>query len=417
MAGAVVASREPWTVRPPLAAAEAAELRQAMIFDYCKWDPQVGDTATLCAHPLVLRASAARELVTAAEGLYAETLAVEAELLARPPLLDQLALSCAIRRVLPRSLAGTPTDAAGRIMRFDFHPTCEGWRVSEVNSDVPGGYVETCGLGRLLAGHYPDCQASGDPVAAVVAAVLAAAGAGAHIGLVHATAYTDDRQAMVLLERALRAAGGQPHLLAPDAVRWPGLRPAAIGPAGIQPLDALLRFFPAEWLPHLGWRQPWRAYFQPAAVPCLNPATALAMQSKRWALLWPRLHTPIPWWRRLMPESVEPRHVTGPEEGWVFKPALGRVGEAVLIAGVDADPRAVRGWRYSLRRDPGSWVAQRRFVSTPWVAADGVPRHVCLGVFVIAGRAAGIYGRAALQPLIDGSAQDVGVLWEDFDDE
>ena len=27
-------------------------------------------------------------------------------------------------------------------MRFDFHPTIAGWAVSEVNSDVPGGYNE-----------------------------------------------------------------------------------------------------------------------------------------------------------------------------------------------------------------------------------------------------------------------------------
>jgi hypothetical protein len=182
-------------------------------------------------------------------------------------------------------------------------------------------------------------------------------------------------------------------------------------------LDALVRFFPAEWLPHLGWRYPWRSYFQPTHVPCLNPATALVGQSKRWALLWPRLHTPIPWWRRLLPESVDPRNTTGPETAWVFKPALGRVGEAVMMAGLPAEPRALREWRRSLRRDPDSWVAQRRFDSTPWVAADGVARHVCLGVFVIAGRAAGIYGRAARQPLIDGSAGDVAVLVEDFTDE
>ena len=36
-------------------------------------------------------------------------------------------------------------------MRFDFHFTRDGWRISEVNSDVPGGLNESSGFERLMA--------------------------------------------------------------------------------------------------------------------------------------------------------------------------------------------------------------------------------------------------------------------------
>ena len=39
---------------------------------------------------------------------------------------------------------------------------------------------------------------------------------------------------------------------------------------------------------------------------------------------------------------------------------------------------------------------------------DGI--HACLGVYVIDGRAAGVYARVSRKPLIDGRAQDAAVL-------
>ena len=51
--------------------------------------------------------------------------------------------------------------------------------------------------------------------------------------------------------------------------------------------------------------------------------------------------------------------------------------------------------------------ARRRFESK----AIGEQRvHACLGVYVIDGRAAGVYARVAERPLIDGRAQDAAVL-------
>ena len=45
-----------------------------------------------------------------------------------------------------------------RLMRFDFHPTENGWVLSEVNSDVPAGMAEGSVLSEL-AHRYFDSDA------------------------------------------------------------------------------------------------------------------------------------------------------------------------------------------------------------------------------------------------------------------
>ncbi|MCL4192911.1 MAG: hypothetical protein KJZ87_14350, partial [Thermoguttaceae bacterium] len=76
-----------------------------------------------------------QRLAQTAERLDAETRAAEEELCQRPDLQRLLGLPWRIRRALRR--AATPP-AGPRVMRFDFHFTTDGWRISEVNSDVPG---------------------------------------------------------------------------------------------------------------------------------------------------------------------------------------------------------------------------------------------------------------------------------------
>jgi hypothetical protein len=61
--------------------------------------------------------------------------------------------------------------AACRIMRFDFHLTSEGWRVSEVNSDVPGGFAEAGASAAMVAENV---SLAGDPAAAYVDTLFSA---------------------------------------------------------------------------------------------------------------------------------------------------------------------------------------------------------------------------------------------------
>src|SRR5688572_4364292 len=126
-------------------------IRRTAILRHCKWDPQVGDQATLAPFPLVLTRAAAARLARWAERLTAEALAAEQELLQEPRLHARLAVPRSIRSQLRRGLELGWTPGAGRVMRFDFHPTTSGWRLSEVNADVPGGFSEAGEFTRLMA--------------------------------------------------------------------------------------------------------------------------------------------------------------------------------------------------------------------------------------------------------------------------
>ena len=141
-----------WTCPPPLHADDFARLRRRLVLEHFKWDPQVGDVETLARYPLVLPAATVRGLAALAEALAAESKAAERELLARPDLLRRLGLPRRIRRVLADG-STPPTPAAARVIRFDFHPTPDGWRISEANSDVPGGYAESSHFAQLMAEH------------------------------------------------------------------------------------------------------------------------------------------------------------------------------------------------------------------------------------------------------------------------
>ena len=75
-----------------------------------------------------------------------------------------------------------PTPAMARVVRFDFHPTSEGWKISEANADVPGGYLkgDLIGIERdptdgtilaafkratkvdLFTADHPDCRDATD---------------------------------------------------------------------------------------------------------------------------------------------------------------------------------------------------------------------------------------------------------------
>jgi len=396
----------PWTMGESLPPEARPTFRRRAVFDGCKWDPQVGDVSVLAPAPILLSPEGWDELSTFASQLAAETLAMESELVARPDLHGALGQP----RALCRAYRDVPASTAPglRVMRFDFHWTTEGWRLSEVNSDVPGGYVEASAVASLMAGHQPGARLAGDPTAEIAAAISTLC-PGGRIGLVHATAYTDDRQVMVYLGRKLREIGLEPVLMAPDHVDWCAGQPRLPASWGGLPLDFLFRFFPAEWLPNLPRHSNWECFLHHQGVPMCNPATALLSQSKRLPLVWDRLATPHPTWSRLLPETRDPRDADWRRtEDWVLKPALGRVGDMVGMRGVTRD----KEWRSIMRRATWfgrHWVAQRRFDAVP-AEIEGREVFPCLGVYTLGSRACGIYGRVAAKPLIDHEAQDIAVL-------
>lgn len=399
----------PWLPAEPLPAAEIAAVRRRAIFDCFKWDPQVEDTAVLANVPLILRPEVWNHIASLAESLAAEALAAEQELCGRSDLMLRLGLSRRLVRMMRRALAHGQPPRAATLVRFDFHLTTEGWRISEANTDVPGGLNEAAGIAALMAARYPGTTTVGDPATVYASALLRACPSRPSVALVHATAYADDHQVMRFLGRELERQGGRPVLVGPTHLRWKDgrVRADGIGPAG--PLDAVMRFFPGEWLIDLPASCGADRLFSGGSIPISNPATALLTQSKRFPLVWSELRTALPTWRALLGETRDPRDVPpGESEDWVLKPALGRVGEGICMDGITprSDRRKLRAdawWR------PGRWAAQRRFRPVPF-DIGGERWYPCIGIYTVDGRAAGAYGRMSKTPLIDWRARDVAVL-------
>lgn len=399
---------------PALDATDAAALRRRAIFELHKYDPQCGDVSVIAPFALTLDAPSWRALAAQAEALDREMRAAERAIAADSRALAALALPLPIRPLASPRFPLAPSATLARYVRFDFHPTREGWRISEANSDVPSGFGEAGGLGRLFVEHGARGRVAADPAAALADAIAARAGAsGEPVALLYATAYTDDRQVMLSIRDALAARGVTSVLGAPDALRWSVRGDASFGPEGARvPLAGVVRNFPAEWLPKLlrgGW---WR-FFRGGRTPAANPGLALLSQTKRFPIACARLGLDMPAWAAALPETRDLRdpRVDLSSGEWVLKPALGRVGEDVAVPGVSA-PRAWRGVVRAAARRPSRWVAQRAF-ETLAIPTPAGAMHPCVGVFVIEGRAAGLYGRLSPTGVTDGAALEVAVLVEE----
>jgi glutathionylspermidine synthase len=174
-------------------------------------------------------------------------------------------------------------------------------------------------------------------------------------------------------------------------------------------VDAAIRFFPADWLPNLRDTRKWKAYFTRAGSSVSNPATSIVIQSKRFPLVWDQLDTRLETWRALLPETRAVADVSNSEsDGWVWKPAFGRVGEDIGIAGVSEDKELSRIKR-DATQSPDDWLVQRRFHAIP-VERDGKAYYATIGVYTVNDRVAGAYARVCEKALINQEAQDVAVL-------
>jgi nucleoside-diphosphate-sugar epimerase/glutathionylspermidine synthase len=400
---------QPWCCGDPIPAERYAQFERRAIFDCCKWNNQADDRPSVCSFPLVLDVAAWNQVARLASELALETLAAESELLERVDLHGELGLPRALRRCLGRTPGSVGTSASPRVLRFDFHWTTDGWRISEANTDVAGGFVEASCVTQLLSACYPEHRSTGDPAGILGEAVLSEIGAGARVGLLHLTAHLEDRQTILYLARRFEDRGIRTCPLGPAQlrVRAGGLEAACDWYRG--PLDLLYRFIPAEWLPRLPGLSCWREILAGCRTPACNPGRAVLTQSKRFPLVWGALATPLPTWRSLLPETCSPADVRDLAGGeWVLKPALGHEGRNIRIRGV-TDPNDWRQIVETVHRHPDAWSAQRRFDVVPVATPEGFA-YPCLGVYVINGQVAGCYGRLASQPLLDEHCREVVVL-------
>jgi hypothetical protein len=346
------------------------------------------------------------------ERLTAETLAVEAELLERHDLHRRIALPRPLRPLFARR---TPSPSAARVMRFDFHFTAAGWCVSEVNSDVPGGYTEATNVTRLVAAHVPGATPAGEVTDALLGALSRRVGDGA-IALVSAPGHMEDHQVVAHLAACLRARGRDAHVLSPHHLRWSDGRARIETAWHAGEVAAIVRFYQAEWLATLPPAVGWRWLFVDGRTPVANAGVAVLTESKRLPLVWDDLRTPVPTWRRLLPETRALADAPWrSDDGWLIKSAYSNTGDTVTIR--EALPRrewARRAWAAQLR--PGSWVAQRRFEEVavhPPNEPPGGPLRCCVGVYTVDGKAAGAYARLAREAVVDAFARDVALLISD----
>ena len=90
-------------------------------------------------------------------------MAMEQAMAGRTDLVKKLGFPSKIKKVIPK-IDNYSREKHIRLMRFDFHPTTEGWSVSEVNSDVPGGLAEASVLPRIAHFKKGPSQEQGLPL-------------------------------------------------------------------------------------------------------------------------------------------------------------------------------------------------------------------------------------------------------------
>ena len=391
------------SVTARLPGAAYREYRLDAIFLGKKWDPQVFDHNVIADRALLVANADWQELSAAAEGLYGETLRVERQL-------HLYARAAGAKRFLPRrawrrlrALPVRALDDCARLMRFDFHPTDDGWMLSEVNSDVPGGLNEASSFHRFWPARGADWSAAGDPAAAYVADIVAGygLGEGAFVGLVHATAYSDDWQQMALLQELLARAGVEAVAAAPTDVELRGERMYYRG----RQLDAALRFFPGDWLLFSGAGAPW---FADHPVNLSNPLGSLFSQNKFFPVACAALGLRNPLWEKYLPatQRLALSDLFGSRD--LAKPSFGRVGE-------DVDPldELRAGRKLTLALDlllsTGLWIKQEQFRSKN-LGSESEPIRACVGVYCANGKVIGGYGRLTSDRFVNMSAADSPVF-------
>lgn len=388
------------------------EYRLTLMFDCYKWDPQFSDYNTIAQYALVITQKEHEELEKLTEQLDKETRAAEILLNNNLQLAKALELPKKLKKEIIRMKNYQP-DKHIRLMRYDFHPTTEGsWAVSEVNSDVPGGFAEAslmpaAALDLLKDSDYRYISFGDILVKAITEKVVS----NGRIMLVHCTSYSDDRQVMQFLGDRLKEEGFRVIYAAADHISFKDNKAFSILDGNEGQLDAIIRFTPIEWLMDIKPKR-WQGYFDTTTVSCNHPIAIFA-QTKRFPLVWDVLEQQglsMSTWRELLPETLEVKNAKG-KEGYIYKPAYGRVGEKISIK------EACREDEYrkiiaDVRRHPRKYLAQKRFNSRALSGAPGEEYHVCLGSYTVDGRHAGYYARISTSPRIDSNAADIPVLIE-----
>lgn len=388
------------------------EYRLDAIFNCYKWDPQFLDNNTIAKYALVISEEEHRVLKELTEKIDKETIDAEEFLNKNLKLAKPLALPKKIYNELKR-MKNYDSNKHIRLMRYDFHPTVEGkWAVSEVNSDVPGGFAEAsllpeAAMNALNEDKYYH-KNFGDILANAIAQKVVKNG---RIMMVHCTCYSDDRQVMQYLGDKLKTMGFNIIYGAADHLKFVNNVAYSVLDGNEGKIDGIVRFTPLEWLKDIKPKN-WDGYFDTITPSCNHPVAIFA-QTKRFPLVWDILeknNIDLSTWKELLPETIEVRAAKN-KDGFIYKPACGRVGEKISIKEACSDDEYNR-ILIDVKKHPKEYLAQKKFISKPLISEDGEIFHVCLGSYTVDGKHGGYYARISNTPRIDSNAADIPVLIE-----
>jgi len=388
------------------------EYRVSAMFDCYKWDPQFCDSNTLAKYVLVLTKEENEEVKKLTENLDKETRLAEIYLNKNVKVAKKLLLP---KKVLSKILSMQSYDGKQniRLMRYDFHPTINNsWAVTEVNSDVPGGFAESSLLPNLARQiiNMPELEYNsfGEKMVEHINKCLKQKGT---IMMVHCTCFSDDRQVMQYMGDRLEKEGYRIIYGAADHVNFKNKKAYSILENNQGEIDLIFRFTPIEWLIQMKPRR-WDGYFDTITKSCNHPI-AIYAQSKRFPFVWNDLEEAgisMKTWKSLFPDTLDVNDV-GSKSGYIYKPVYGRVGERISIKEACKDDE-YKKILCDVKRHPKQYIAQKRFESKTLKGEDGIEYHICLGSYVIEGEHAGYYARMSSYPRIDSYAADIPVLIE-----
>ena len=388
------------------------EYKLDVMLDCYKWDPQFCDNNTVAKYALVLSEKEHEELKLLTEKLIKETTEAENFLNKNLKYTKALEIPNKFRSDI-KSMKNYNPDKHIRLMRFDFHPTLENkWAVSEVNSDVPGGFAEATLMNRksleYLSNENYYAISFGDFLADAIKKKVRQEG---RIMLVHCTSYSDDRQVMQFLGDKLSGMGYEVIYAAADQLKFENGKAISILNNREGEVDGIIRFSPLEWVADMKTKN-WHGYFDTETVSCNHPIAIFA-QTKRFPFVWDLLASKgidLSTWRELLPEILEVNDKKV-DDKFIYKPVYGRVGENISIKEACKDDEYKKILE-DVKRHPKKYLAQKKFNSRPLTNEEGEEFHVCIGSYGVENSHAGYYARISRSPRIDSYAADIPVLIE-----
>jgi glutathionylspermidine synthase len=398
------------TLAWPLEPDEIEAVFRAMRFAHCKWDIYHRGQHNLMPDAIVLSRSEHELLTETAGRVWTSLRQLEKQVIESPEALAGVG----IPEILRPAIADTKPSAP-RLSRCDFHLTVGGrWMISEFNEDGPGGFSEAHGLNAVLSEQWGQRFDALEFPVSIRDHLVAAFEPWPRIGLVYATAYSEDLQQITLIADWLRAAGHQAVCGSPANLVMDEDSASLFG----EPVDALFRYFPGEWLGDLPNAGDWLQAI--ASVPMINSLSALVAQSKRFYAAANEhdldmaddereiIATHLPESRYLEPGLRE--QLIREREDWVLKGAFGRMGDTVRL-GIGCSPQQ---WADTLDRalgQAGLYAVQQRFDTVPMWFSSGLA-YATVGMYLLDGHFAGYYSRVSPYPVINYDSCHVATLVE-----